>query len=257
MKLKIVAMPLISAFFVLYLSACAYLYYYQRSFLYYPSSEVDASHAQKISLPSDGETLRIWHVGPDNGDAIIYFGGNAEAVGELAPYFSEHFPHQAVYLVNYRGYGGSTGSPSEQAFFADALAVYDFVHATHSNISVIGRSLGTGVAVYLTTQRNVKKLLLTSPYDSIENLAKNQYPIFPVSILLKDKFASVDRVAGITTPTMIVIAETDNVVPHRNTDALIEAFHNTTPRKLRILHCNHDSILSEDAYWRGATIFLD
>lgn len=257
MKNKIAVMPLISVFFVLYLSACAYLFYYQRSFLYYPSPEIDAPHAEKISLPSNGETLRIWHVGPVDGDAIIYFGGNAEAVGELAPLFATHFPNRPVYLVNYRGYGGSTGSPSEEGLFKDALNVYDFAHARHPNIAVVGRSLGTGVAIYLTTQRDVRKLLLTTPYDSIENLAKNQYPIFPVSLLLKDKFTSVDRVAGIAIPTMIMLAETDDVVPHRNTEALIQAFRSTTPRKLQILHCSHDSIVGEEAYWRGAVKFLD
>jgi len=251
------AMPLISVFFVLYLSACAYLYYNQRAFLYYPSPAITAPHAESISLPSGRETLRVWRIGPAEGDAIIYFGGNAEAVGELAPDFSAHFPHHTVYLVNYRGYGGSTGSPSEQAFFQDALTVYDFVHAKHANITVSGRSLGTGVAVYLATQRDVKKLLLTSPYDSIESLAKNQYPIFPVSLLLKDKFASVDRVPGIAIPTMILLAETDNVVPHKNTAVLVSAFHKTTPQQLSIMHCDHDSILSQETYWLNAAKFLD
>jgi pimeloyl-ACP methyl ester carboxylesterase len=251
------AMPLISVFFLLYLSACAYLYYNQRAFLYYPSPEIEAPRAEKISLPSGGETLRIWHVGPADGDAILYFGGNAEAVGELAPYFTENLPHHSVYLINYRGYGGSTGSPSEQALFQDALTVYDFVHAKHANIDVIGRSLGTGVAVYLATQRDVKKLLLTSPYDSIESLAKNQYPIFPVSLLLKDKFASVDRVPAIAIPTMILLAETDNTVPHRNTQVLIDAFRKTTPQQFRVMHCDHDSILSQEAYWHSASGFLD
>jgi fermentation-respiration switch protein FrsA (DUF1100 family) len=257
MNIRKVIMPLISVFFLLYLSACAYLYYNQRAFLYYPSPAIEAPRAENISLTSDGETLRIWHVGPADGDAIIYFGGNAEAVGELAPYFAEYFPHHAVYLVNYRGYGGSTGLPSEQAFFQDALAVYDFVHAKHANIDVVGRSLGTGVAVYLATQRDVKKLLLTSPYDSIESLAKNQYPIFPVSLLLKDKFASVERVPGIAIPTMIISAETDNVVPHRNTEVLIDAFRKITPQRLRISLCDHDSILRQETYWRSAFKFID
>jgi pimeloyl-ACP methyl ester carboxylesterase len=251
------AMPLISVFFMLYLSACAYLYYNQRAFLYYPSPVIDVPRAESISLASDGETLRIWHVGPSDGDAIIYFGGNAEAVGELAPYFATHFPHRAVYLVNYRSYGGSTGLPSEQALFQDALTVYDFVHAKHANIEIVGRSLGTGVAVYLTTQRVVKKLLLTTPYDSIESLAKNQFPVFPVSLLLKDKFASVERVSSIAIPTMILLAETDNTVPHKNTQVLVEAFRKTTPQQLQIRHCSHDSILSQDAYWQTATRFLD
>lgn len=250
-------MPLISLFFLLYLSACAYLYYNQRAFLYYPTPPISAPHTENISLASHGETLRIWHVGPADGDAIIYFGGNAEAVGELASDFIAHFPNRSVYLVNYRGYGGSTGQPSEQAFFEDALTVYDFVHAKHANIDVIGRSLGTGVAVYLTTQRDVKKLLLTSPYDSIESLAKNQYPIFPVSLLLKDKFASVDRVPTIAVPTMIMMAETDSTVPHRNTEVLIDAFSKVRPQQLHIAHCDHDSILRQEAYWRNAAKFLN
>lgn len=249
-------MPVLSVVLFLYFGACAYLYFYQRTMLYAPSPPVAVASAETISLQSDGETLRILHVGSTDGDAIIYFGGNAEAVGEMAPHFLKHFPHQSVYLVNYRGYGGSTGEPSEDGFFKDALTVYDFAHSTHANISVIGRSLGSGVAVYLAANREVKKLVLTSPYDSIENVAKRQYPMFPVSLLLKDKFASDSRVGSISIPTLVVLADTDNVIPHQNTAALVAAFRKTVPERRRILECDHNSILLTAAFWHTVSEFL-
>lgn len=249
-------MPYLSIVALLYLGACAYLYFVQRSILYAPTPRVDAAGAEKISLPSDGETLRIWQLGPADGNAIIYFGGNAEDVTEIIPEFSKHFPRSAIYLVNYRGYGGSTGVPSEAGLFKDAINVYDYVRARHGDISIIGRSLGSGVAIYLETNREVKKLVLTTPYDSIENVAKKQYPYFPVSLLLKDKFASDSRAASIAIPTMVILADTDEVIPHERSEALISAFRNAIPLRRVVPRSTHNTILASDVYWRDVGEFL-
>ena len=249
-------MPYLSLVIVLYVGACAYLYFNQRKMLYAPTPQVYTAGAEKIALPSDGETLRIWQVGPPDGNAIIYFGGNAEDVAEVIPEFSRHFPHSTIYLVNYRGYGGSTGLPSEAGLFKDALAVYDFVRARHNDISLIGRSLGSGVAVYLETSREVKKLVLTTPYDSIEAVAKKQFPYFPVSLLLRDKFASDARAASIAIPTMIIVAASDDVIPHERTEALIAAFRKSTPLRRTVPMSTHNTILGSDTYWQDIGEFL-
>src|SRR4051794_11456926 len=103
---------------LIYVGACLYLYFGQRSFLYFPTSEASPQNAEMILLASDGETIRIWKVG--NGeDAIIYFGGNGEDVSQNIPLLPQTLPNQSIYLVNYRGYGGSTGSPTEAGLFKD------------------------------------------------------------------------------------------------------------------------------------------
>jgi len=243
---------------LLYLGACAYLYFAQRSMLYFPTPATEITGAEKITLVSDGEKLRIWHVGPAKGDAILYFGGNAEDVADVAPAFSKNFPLQSIYLVNYRGYGGSTGVPSEAGIFKDALNVYDFVSTKHhaGTISVIGRSLGSGVAIYVAANRKVKQMVLTTPYDSIENVAKKQFPMFPISLLLKDKFASNERAASISIPILVILAVADEVIPRANSDALITAFHRSVPMRKIVQNSSHNSVLTSDDYWRDVGDFL-
>lgn len=238
---------LLSIAALLYAAACAWLYSSQRSMLYYPTPETAAPGAERIELTSEGETLRIWRAGPpDARQAVIYFGGNAEDVAQDVPLYRNIFANAAVYLANYRGYGGSTGSPSEHALFADALALYDYVHARHPDVSVIGRSLGSGVAAYLASMREVRKLVLVTPYDSIENVAKKQFPAFPVSLLLRDKFASNTRVAAIKARVLIVVAENDDVVPRANTNALIALL--PAAKVVMIPGTSHHTISSPELY---------
>lgn len=218
-------MTAISFAVLIYAGFCVFMYASQRNAIYYPMPEVQVPGAADIRLESDGETLKIWRLAHGGGsNAIVYFGGNAEDVSGNIPDFMNFFPQYDVYLVNYRGYGGSTGSPTEAGLYRDALAVYDEIRSQYSGISVIGRSLGSGVATYLATAREIDRLILITPFDSIEKVAKRALPILPVSLLLKDKFDSIGRVADIDAPVLVVTAEYDEVIPRRHSDALAEAF---------------------------------
>jgi fermentation-respiration switch protein FrsA (DUF1100 family) len=216
---------LISISVLIYAGFCALMYVSQRKAIYYPTPEVQAAEATAFRLESDGETLKIWRlVNGDGQDAIIYFGGNAEDVAGNISDFRYIFPAHDVYLVNYRGYGGSTGSPSEAAIYRDALAVFDEIRSRHTNISVIGRSLGSGVATYLAAVRDIDRLALITPFDSIENVARKALPLLPVSLLLKDKFDSIGRVTDIVAPVLVLTAEHDDIIPSRHSAALVRAF---------------------------------
>ncbi len=250
------AAALIAVVAALYLGACGYLYLNQRALLYYPTPAVNAPGAARLSLPSDGETLRIWRVGPAQGNALIYFGGNAQDVSRLIPVFRQAFPNRPVYLVNYRGYGGSSGTPSEAALYRDAIAVFDYVRGEHENVAVIGQSLGSGVAVFLANVRHIAKLVLITPYDSIETVAKNSFPQFPVSLLLKDKFPSASRAAGVRSPTLILLAEHDEVIPRASSEALIASFRWLQP-VVEVLHgTTHNSACAADACLQRLAEFL-
>lgn len=209
---------------VLYLSACGLLYFKQRSLLYFPTAESQQPDAVSVSLKSGGETIKIWTRTGASPDAVIYFGGNSEDVGFTLSSIAKSLPGKDLYFVNYRGYGGSTGSPTESGLFTDSLAVYDLVQKGHANIAVVGRSMGTGVAVYLASVRKVDKLVLVTPYDSIENVAKHQFPYFPISLLLKDKFDSTSRVKDVSAKSLLIIAEKDEVIPRQNSDTLTAQF---------------------------------
>lgn len=228
---------------IVYLSTCAVLFLTQRSLLYFPTSALSDA-APTVLIESDGETLRVLTRPADSNDAIILFGGNADDVSGYLSSFAASVPEQNLFLVNYRGYSGSTGTPSEAALLADAVAVYDHVHTKFSNISVVGRSLGSGVAVYLASVRKVDKLILITPYDSIENVAKKHFPIFPIGLLLKDKFDSASRVKDVTAKTLILIAENDRTIPRENTDNLVRQFPSDQVVVKTLARTNHDSITS-------------
>ena len=231
------------------------LYFAQRSMLYFPTSRADSFPS--ISIESEGEKIQVLTKISDSTDAILLFGGNADDVSNYHGDFADTFPKKDIFLVNYRGYGGSTGTPTESALFADALAVYDHVHERYQNITVIGRSLGTGVAVYLASVRNVDRLILITPYDSIENVAQSHFPIFPVRILLKDKFDSASHVKSVSARTLVLVAEHDKTIPRRHTDALVREFPPDQVVVKTLVGKTHESITSGPAYLLHCREFLN
>lgn len=241
---------------LLYGSACGLLYSQQRAMLYHPTAAGDAMGAQEVSLPVDGAVLRL-HVREQAGPrALIYFGGNGEYVARNMEWLPQALPGTALYLVNYRGYAGSTGTPTEAALFADALRVYDEVAKLHPQVSIIGRSLGSGVAAYLASERPVQKLVLVTPYDSILNVARGRYPWVPVSLVLQDRYESVTRAPRITAPTLALLAETDTTIPRASSEALLAAFTPGRAQSVVIPGSDHNSIWGAPLYREKVTEFL-
>jgi len=254
--MKAVVLSALTVAALVYGLLCAVLFFAQRSMLYFPTPAGELPGAEAHSLQSGGETLRIWVRPTQGAAALIYFGGNAEDVGwNLAP-FAKAMPARAIYLVNYRGYGGSSGSPSEQGLFADALAVYDRVRQKHPDIAVVGTSLGSGVAVHLASARKVDRLVLVAPYDSIENVARDRFPILPVSLLLKDKFDSAARVPGVTAKTLVVIAGNDEIIPRQRSDALVARFPADQVRVEVIPGATHNTVADSPRYLELIAGFL-
>ena len=246
-------MPLVALIVAVYLVLCAALFFFQRSLIYFPQpNAVSGSDSQLILSMPDARVSVITRerVGPR---ALIYFGGNAEDVSRNLPEFAEAFPDYAVYLLNYRGFGGSGGSPSEAAIAEDALALFDQVYASHPQVAVVGRSLGSGVAVRLASQRPVQQLILVTPYNSLEEIAARQYPWVPVQWLLKDRFESGKYAAHIRVPTLLLAASDDEVIPRASTQRLLENF----PQGVAVLRVvpdsGHNSISDRAQYlqWMG------
>ena len=249
-------MLLVAIAFVLYALMCGALYAAQRSLLYYPTPESRSDAAQALEIATQGAVLKVWQI-PDDGDrAIVYFGGNAEDVAWNIESFAAAFPNTAVYLVNYRGYGGSSGLPTEAALLEDAEKVFDWVHARHPRVAVIGRSLGSGVAVHLATVRDVTKLALVTPYDSVERVAQRHFAIVPVSWILKDTFDSFAKAARVRAPVLVLIAERDRVIPRAHSERLFGAFPRGQVELRAIAGTNHDSISTAPEYFRALTAFL-
>ena len=151
-------------------------------------------------------------------------------------------PDYTVYLIPYRGYGNSTGEPNEDSLYGDALYVFDQVKAHHQQISLMGRSLGSGIATYVAANRQVEKLILITPYDSIVNVAKGAYWMFPVSLLIKDKFQSIKWVKNISAKTYIFVAENDKVIPRERSEQLIAQFTDQLMGSTLVSGAGHNDI---------------
>lgn len=231
------------------------LYLNQQAMLYYPTPEILHDFKEEI-FASGGESLKVIIVNADQENAALYFGGNAESVAMSASEFAREIPHQALYLVNYRGYGGSTGTPSEAGLYADALAIFDEVRTRHGKVAVIGRSLGTGIATLVAAERPVKKLILVSPYDSILNIVRQRFPVYPASLMLRDHYDSMGRAPRIQADTIILMAENDQVIERTRTENLIAALK---PRLLGVHELggtSHNSISNHREYYPLLRDFL-
>jgi pimeloyl-ACP methyl ester carboxylesterase len=235
---------------------CLFLYLAQDRLLYLPTRQVARPGARALQLSSADATLKLWELHADARAAILYFGGNAEDVGASVADFGAAFPERALYLVNYRGYGGSTGRPSEAALIADALAVYDFVATRHGRVAVIGRSLGSGVAVALAAQRPVERLILVTPYDSIANVAADHFGVFPVRWLLRDRYDSRARIGAVRAPILLVVAERDEVVLRARSDALAAAIAPPLRHSVVVAGATHNDVSAFPQYLPTLQEFL-
>jgi len=221
MPRTILILATIAAF--IYIALCLVLFLAQRSFIYYPQPK-SATSGKTITLNVDGAMVLVSTVQRQSEDAVIYFGGNAEDVSYSLPTLAAAFPDRSLYAMNYRGYGGSTGKPSEAALIADALVLFARVHADHSHIIVIGRSLGSGVAIHVASERPIERLVLVTPYDSLLNIAASQFGFFPLRWLMLDKFESWRYAPKVTAPTQLIAAQNDEVIPAASTAALYKHF---------------------------------
>jgi uncharacterized protein len=240
-----------------YGALCAILYRQQRALIYFPDDTRVAPEQTDFSIVRDGATLRGWVVHPGKTDAILYFGGNGESIEAYRETFGEWFPEASVYLLAYRGYGASDGQPGETALFADALALYDIVRERHpaGSISVIGRSLGSGVASYLASKRPLSRVALVTPFDSLAATAQAHYPVFPVRWLLRDRYESLRYLPQHQGELLIVRAGRDQVIPAANTDQLIAALPQR-PQVLDISDAGHNDLSQFPAYRDALIAFL-
>jgi hypothetical protein len=244
----------------------AALYALQGRMLFFPrplgGAGPSSSHVESVEVAAeDGTMLRGWLVKSERTPAplLIYFGGNAEEVSWLAATGAGQ-SGWSMLLMNYRGYGDSEGRPSEAWLFADALRLYDWAVGRPGvdgrRIVGMGRSLGSGVAIYLATRRTLAGLVLVTPFDSITAVAQRHYPFLPVRWLLRHPFDSLSRAGAIAVPTLMLVAGRDTIIPPAHAERLYESWAGLK-RWIAFPEADHDSISAEPGYWRAITAFLD
>jgi len=229
-----------------YLGIALMLYLQQRNRIYFPTHDSGPGLTEERFTTAAG-TTRGWAVNPGQASAVLYFGGNAEAVARNADFFRTHLPDRTVYLVPYRGYDGNAGSPTEADLYADALVEYDQVRGKHAAVALVGRSLGTGVATYVASQRPVERVVLVTPYDSLQKVAEAQFPWLPIDWLLEDKYESWRRAPGLAMPVTLLVGAQDRLIPPSHARFLASKFP-TAPTVVMIDGAGHNDISTKPAY---------
>lgn len=244
-------LPLLLA--IAWLIACALIYAEQRQLLYMP--QVSDLKTAELRLPNEVGVQVVAVQARPSPAALIYFGGNAEDVSYTLGELAQQFPELALYLPHYRGYGSSAGEPSQAALTADALALFDYVQQKHTQVAVIGRSLGSGVAMQVAAARPVSKLALVTPFASMRSVAAYHYPWLPVSLLLKDQFDSAAVADQVRAPVLVLLAGRDQVVPAASSQQLIAAL-GARSQVRAFAQAGHDDIAIEPDYFPALKAFF-
>ncbi len=209
---------------LVYLGGVAMLYFRQREMLF-PIPPVGRTAPAAAGLPEaeehvlttgDGEKVIVWHVPAKPGrPVILFFHGNGDFLaGRVSRFRNLTSDGTGLVALSFRGYAGSTGSPSEEGLLKDAAAAYAFTAARYDARQIVpwGFSLGSGVAVAVASEHRVGKLILEAPYTSTVDVAASLFPIAPVSLLMRDQFHSDQRIGRVTVPLLIMHGEADPAI---------------------------------------------
>ena len=217
--------------------------------LYHPQGRAVNNEQNTLLLTTNAGKTIVTTEPRAGGKAIIYFGGNAEDVSLNLASFRDTFPAHSLYLMHYRGYGGSDGQPGEEAIYTDAMQLYDHVKLSHDSIVLIGRSLGSGVATRLAAERDVSRLILVTPFSSIEDVASSLYGEFLVSILLTDKYLSWRYAQDVKAPAALLIAGQDTIIPRESAMKLYDSFSDGVARIYLFETAGHNNISGSPGYY--------
>lgn len=243
------------------------MFVFQRSLQYHPANKgltpelVGLTGVSDLRLATpDGETIRAWHLpAPAGRPTILFFQGNAGEIGDRTArmdfYRERGF---GALFVSYRGFGGSSGSMSEQGLVTDAVTAYDWLAAqgiATERILLVGESLGTGVAVQLATRRRVAALALEAPYTATVDVGAELYWWLPVRWLMKDQFRSRDVIGDVTAPLLIVHGDQDRLIPAAHGRRLFELANE--PKFLEIVAGGRHDVILEPEVWERETAFFE
>lgn len=247
-----------------YVALLVALYVFQRSLLYVPSGNVpQEAIAGFTTIPltaDDSNATFAWYSPAPNSTAptILFLHGNG---GNLSMWRQTFHALGAqgfgVLALEYRGYGGSGGSPSEDGLYADARAALRYATGhekiPENQLIVMGVSLGSGIAVQMADEFALGGVVLVSPYSSMVDAASNRYPFVPVSLLLKDRYDSIAKIPRMTEPLLVFHGTEDRLVPYAQGEKLFAAA--TSPKRFVKMdgqghnNLDYDVIVKETARW--------
>jgi len=224
-KKKMYNLFLVSLVVLVYLLVTLGLYVFQRNLLYYPtennySGDKLTVNIEKVKITTEDDIeLLAWYHKKDikNYKTILYLHGNAGSL-ENRIHKVNHFNDMNInfLLLAWRGFNGNAGKPTEQGLYQDAKNAVRWLMnqgISEENIIIYGESLGTGVATEIAQKKNFAGVILESPFTSMVAAGKSKYPIFPIKLLLKDKYESDKKIKNIMSPILVMHGEDDQIVP--------------------------------------------
>lgn len=243
----------------LYLMVTSVLYFFQEKLLFLPTT-LEQDYQYQFSYPFEELFLKTEkdvvinaiHFKIENPKGVIlFFHGNAGDLsrwGILAEYFVEK--QYDVLIMDYRTYGKSKGKLSEEALYYDAQYCYDYLKDRYNEneITIYGRSLGSGIATNIASKNNPKQLILETPYYSILDVAKSRFPVFPVKQLLKYKMLSYQFIKETSCPILMFHGTEDQVVPYESAEKLYEASPKPQTTFITIEGGRHGNLSDFDIY---------
>jgi hypothetical protein len=255
-----------------YLGLALYLYAFQARHLYFPnlpSRQVDATPAdiglefETVTLDTaDGETVTGWFVPASHTrGTLLYLHGNAGNVGHrLDGIAMFHRLGLDTLIIDYRGYGASSGKPSEDGTYQDALAAWTHLtgqkQLAPGRIVLFGESLGGSIAAWLAARHEPAGLITYASFTSVPDIARELYPIFPVR-LARYRYDTAAALARVRRPVLVIHSRDDEIVPFAHGQALFDAA--AGPKRLVELRGGHNDAVhvSRDIYEREIAAFVD
>ncbi|MFT5396273.1 MAG: fermentation-respiration switch protein FrsA (DUF1100 family) [Gammaproteobacteria bacterium] len=249
MKLKSIIQRVLKSIIFIIVSTWVLLailiYFFQPKLIFFPHSGIEAT-PELISLQyeditlttTDSEVLNAWWIPhPEARGTLLFLHGNAGNISHRLD--SIDIFHQlglSVLIIDYRGYGNSTGEPSEQGTYLDAETAWNYLinekNVESDHIIIFGRSLGGAVATWLAEKNPPAGLIVESSFTSVADMGKHYYPYLPTSLLARIKYSSIDRIANIKSPTLFIHSKHDEVIPYKYGKQLFtEALKETTTTK--------------------------
>lgn len=223
-----------------------------------PSHSADAWKDHEVTFERDGATLKGWHIRKPGGKLLVFYGGNGQDSARLLGMLSRNIPYSLL-VVNYRGYGGSSGTPSEKRLVEDSASILDEIVSreglSYDDVVLFGQSLGSGVAVQVAARRPVGKLVLLVPFDSVSSVADGIAPPLRLSWLVPDSYRSDLFAPHVAAPVTILAAGNDEIVPVEHARRLRDVFRSNRGGREDSVHyreypqAGHKNMWSQPGLW--------
>ena len=253
MKLGSIALNSFLILLFLYIFVIIFLFFYQRKLLYHPSEnnyldETSLNHnIEKKFIQSENKLVSWYFEKNSDYKTILFFHGNAGKLDNRVYKLNELSKLEINYLIiAYRGFSGNEGKPTESGLYQDAKSAKIWLNnngVKDKDIILYGESLGTAGAVDLASKHKFAGIILESPFTSMTRLAQKYYPIFPVKIILKDKFDSINKIQKINFPLLVMHGEEDTIVPF---SMGVEIFEKSNTQKSKYFIKNDDHMMNFD-----------